>query len=203
MGQSTDGIQKPSILVLHHTILFEGLITFLDYKKESFIGDFENYKNSQFVIRSILQVQIENPSIKIATTSQRVLDKLRKRLEEMQYPGVGAYELYKLLETKLGPNKDEQINKLGEDESIVAMAVDMYETGQQTPIPLVSTPSKNNFIECIVRFYQTNKNNTHFKESHIPFNVLDTKEAVGSLKTAYPEITDSVKQSMAKLGLVL
>lgn len=169
------GIYKKNLLIIHHTIIYDALIPYMNSqggKFEEFKEDLSKCASAQHILRTLMEVHINNPGHleDMVTTSQKTIDHFKQDLENANTPVSNAYDIIKLIEKIITPNKEDHIYKQKLDEGIISMAVEAYETKNRKPVIILSEATQNNFVEDTVQFYKKDKR-PHFKKNDIPFNI--------------------------------
>lgn len=197
---TTKSVIQKEILVLCHTFFHDAFRPQKPIDAKKFIA----WKSSRFVANFIIERSADLPiGIHFAFTSQRAFDEFATSFLDGN-PSTYDVELVNVLYNSIKVFDNEELNKLSDDESVIAICNEIYTFNREFPPILVSNkPSKKEIAES---FYRGKKEIAkHFHKGkkekvEIPFPILTTEAMEKHLHDTYPEISEKIDEEIEKSG---
>jgi len=185
------------ILVLCHTFFNDAFRNYPVFGVDNAVDSYLNWKSATFVARFIIERQAELPEEQyVAITSQKIFDKFVEKFE-LEKPVARRWETLEILKNMILRIENESVNKLNEDEGIIAMADILFSRSRYNPVILVTnTPKK--ITELTIKFYEEPIKPKRVKESDIPFLILNTAQAESLLRYIFNDLCKLVDERMKK-----
>lgn len=181
--------EKEIVLVLPNTFFNNA---FLMPTKITTVKDFNEQNHYRFIANLIIEVSASLPENRnLSVTSSAVFDEFKKKvlIRGLQR---GAEEILTILNGMIFIVNVESINKLGDQESMIAIANRLYDSSTYDPIIIINPDSRENYTESARRFYGNGDNKEI--DLDIPFKMFDPREAKGFLEAKFPSESKQVLQ---------
>lgn len=177
MGDSDSVEKRDTILILPHTFFND---CFMEYK----VADAQERRKcmvySTFIAEYLMLRKAFNPHLNVAATTEVSYNEFKKKLKKETNMGTLTSSA---LEDAVFINKDEQVNNLGMEQSLIAIANEMYKENNITPIIVVRQEAKENWVKIhLDTFYKVHK------EAIYRVEVYTMEEILIYLKSNYNEL---------------
>lgn len=173
---------KELILVLPNTFFHNSFRAFDGYEQ----GDMDKLKYCRFVANLIIELSSVLPENKyIAATSSKAFGEFATKLEsDKEEFFLASEDLIGLFERMIYIISEESINKLSDEESMIAIADRLYSASNYEPIIIVNGESRHNFLKAAQTYYRLS-GNVELVADNIPFKLYDPHEAKAFLEGRY------------------
>lgn len=181
-------VGRETILTLPNTFFVNAFLR----SAEISVRSFKEQNHYRFLANLIIEVSASLPENKyLAVTSSAVFEEFERKLESKGLQR-GLEETLRIFRGLVFIVDVKSINRLGDQESMVAIANRLYESSAYDPIIIVDPRSRDNYREATKRFYGNSQNSGHALE--IPFKIFDPREAKGFLEAKFPNESSLVIQ---------
>ena len=155
--------------------------------------DFVEQNNYQFIANVIIEVSANLPEYQqVAITSKNALDSLKKLLNKKKLI-LQSHEIETILQGTIHIVNSDSINRLNDQESMIAIADRLYESSNYDPIIVINPSSKSNYLQSYDNY---NTNNNGNSKNNMPFKLFDPRETKIHLEETYPNESKRVNDSM-------
>ena len=155
--------------------------------------DFVEQNNYQFIANVIIEVSANLPEYQqVAITSKNALDSLKKLLNKKKLI-LQSNEIETILQGTIHIVNSESINRLNDQESMIAIADRLYESSNYDPIIVINPSSKSNYLQSYENY---NRNNNGNSKNNMPFKLFDPRETKRHLEELYPNESKKIIDSM-------
>jgi hypothetical protein len=173
--------QKELVLVLPKTFFANA---FLSSRGTESVNDYIEQNHYRFIANLIIEVTSSFPEYRsMAVTTSTALKDFNKLLEHEDL-ALGSKQILTILEGIMYIEKDLSINKLGDQESMIAIADKLYVSSNTEPVIVINPDSRENYREAAERYY---KNNRKHPATTLPFKIYDPRQTKGFLDARYPK----------------
>lgn len=157
---------KKPILALCHTLLHDAFF----YHG----GDISNWKDAQFLLNFLIVQKADlSESQYLAITTRKIMDEFKRKFEN-EVTAPRSYQMLSVLEDCIKVNAKEDIEKLNDDEGVIAIADTLYNHGAYLPIIVSSMAPKKRQIAQ--EFYKK------YGQDRVPFDIYSYGEIRAFLK---------------------
>jgi hypothetical protein len=198
---TTKSTMKTEILVLCHTFFHDAFRP----QKPIDVVKFIAWKSSRFVANFIIERSADLPiGTHLAFTSKKAFDEFATSFLEGN-PSTYDVELVNVLYNSMKICDNEELNKLSDDDGVIAICNEIYTFNRAfLPILVSNKPSKKEVAEI---FYSKGKKvivkrsrKGKIEKVEIPFPILTTEAMENHLHYAYPEISRKIDEEIEKSG---
>ena len=180
---------KRTILVLPKTFFVNAFFP----DRSSNTVNFVEQNNYRFIANVIIEVSANLPEYQqVAITSKNALDSLKKLLNKKKLI-LQSHEIETILQGTIHIVNSESINRLNDQESMIAIADRLYESSDYDPIIVINPSSKSNYLQSYENY---NRNNNGNSKNNMPFKLFDPRETKRHLEELYPNESKKIIDSM-------
>lgn len=145
--------------------------------------DFKEQNHYRFIANVIIDVSASYPEYdKMAVTSITALNEFNELLNRKQL-SIGSNEILMILKGVTYIIDTASINKLDQQESMIAIADRLYASSDYDPVIVVNPAGRENYMEAASRYY---RNNHGKKSSTFPFKIYDPRQTKTFLEIRHP-----------------
>ncbi|MCL4356466.1 MAG: hypothetical protein M1460_01170 [Candidatus Thermoplasmatota archaeon] len=155
--------------------------------------NFVEQNNYRFIANVIIEVSANLPEYQqVAITSKNALDSLKKLLNKKKLI-LQSHEIETILQGTIHIVNSDSINRLNDQESMIAIADRLYESSDYDPIIVINPSSKSNYLQSYENY---NRNNNGNSKNNMPFKLFDPRETKRHLEELYPNESKKIIDSM-------
>ena len=155
--------------------------------------NFVEQNNYRFIANVIIEVSANLPEYQqVAITSKNALDSLKKLLNKKKLI-LQSHEIETILQGTIHIVNSDSINRLNDQESMIAIADRLYESSNYDPIIVINPSSKSNYLQSYENY---NRNNNGNSKNNMPFKLFDPRETKRHLEELYPNESKKIIDSM-------